>query len=68
MPLPDDESDDDYSSDSEGNDGNVRFSNVDDIFRSLVSDVILGGYEDGKSAENTLLEIKGLKFSQNKVN
>lgn len=36
-------------------------------FSACIADMVLTGYQEGHPAENILMEIKGFKFSQNKV-
>ena len=38
-----------------------------EIFYKNVYDMVVTGYNEGHPAENVLMEIKGYKFSQNKV-
>ena len=36
-------------------------------FDDVIGDLITTGFEDGRSPDNLLMEIKGFKFAQNKV-
>jgi hypothetical protein len=75
MPDPTDDSEDlSYIQDSVAGDfGNdVSFdqsqSNLSShTFIKNVTDMVLTGYQEGHPPENVVMEIKGYKFSQNKV-
>lgn len=62
MPAPTNEEEDDDFSDLEGEEEQEMAA-----FIRGVSDMIVSGKTDGHSAENILMEIKGLKFAQNKT-
>lgn len=62
MPAPADDDQDDDFSDLDGEEEQEMAA-----FMRGVSDMIVSGKTDGHSAENILMEIKGLKFAQNKT-
>lgn len=73
VPEPIDESDDD-DEEAGGSDGGLDWAaptgtggEVAQQFSSVIADMIVTGYEEGHPADNVLMEIKGFKFSRNKV-
>lgn len=75
-PVEEEDSDDDSDSEDDdamgrGDNGNMHDSREGvytvDPFQVSVSEWIVTGHEQNDSADNLLLEIKGLKFAQNKV-
>ncbi len=64
LPPPDDGDDDDDDDDASGD---IDHAGAEyNAFLRMVAEMVYSAYLDGHSCENTLMEIKGLKFAQNR--
>ena len=66
--LPEPEEEDDLEDDSNLDDPDLTESERNTGFKQLVYEMVASGYAEKHPAESLLMEIKGLKFAQNKAN